>query len=268
MVMKKISIILFLIVLSRIAFAGFYIEFRIKTEEGAIGIMKIWQQDGNSRTQMLMDNPASGQLVGMPNLANLISLRLLGEPEKTFILNEKDKSYFEAPQRQGRGEQESQKDDYMISVIGTEKINGFSCTHFKASRKSGGPRGEMEWWVSKEVAGYQDLGDLETRQFSTRSMYKEMAKNGIEGFPVKMLMGSRNGKMEMELVKAEKVDIPESRFSLAGYSKKDGMPFLPGGMDMEKVRNMSPEDRVKFFQEMQKSRDVLTKEVEKGKKEE
>ena len=253
--MKKFSILLLLILLNRIAFAGFYIEFRIKTKAGSIGTLKIWQQDGNSRSQMQMESHAADQPSGMPDMANLISLRLKEQPEKTFMLNEKEKSYFEAPQWQGRGEQGNQGDDYGISVIGTEKVNGFNCTHFKASRKSGRSRGEMEWWVSKEVLGYQDLGDLQTRQFSTRSMYKEMAKEGIEGFPVKMLLSGRNGDMEMELVKAEKMDIPESRFSLEGYSKKEGAPFLPGGMDMEKVRNMSPEDRVKFFKEMQKSRE-------------
>lgn len=58
--------------------------------------------------------------------------------------------------------------------------------------------------------------------------------------------------MEMNLVKAEKMDIPESRFSLDGFTKRDGSPFMPpGGMDPEKLKNMSPEERMKFFQEMQ-----------------
>jgi hypothetical protein len=73
-----------------------------------------------------------------------------------------------------------------------------------------------------------------------------MEKEGIEGFPVKMLLSGRNGVNEMELVKVVKVDIPESRFSLEGYSKKEGMLFLPGGMDMEKVRNRRAEVRVEF----------------------
>ncbi len=99
-----------------------------------------------------------------------------------------------------------------------------------------------------------------------------MQAKGIEGFPVKMLMNRRGraqeGFMEMNLVKAEKIDIPESRFSLDGYTRREGSPFMPGGMDPEKMKNMSPEERMKFIQEMQKQMGGMMKEAEKGKKEE
>jgi hypothetical protein len=31
---------------------------------------------------------------------------------------------------------------------------------------------------------------------------------------------------------------------------------MPGGMDPEKIKNMSPEERMKFFQEMQKMQGI------------
>ena len=218
-----------------------------------MGTMKVWYQDGNTRSQMQMDMPSGGGPSGMPGMGNMVTLHLQSQPDKTFMLDEKNKSYFEMQKRKGREEEQNAEEDYDIKVLGQEKVNGYNCTHIKASRKSGRPDAEMDWWISKEVAGYQEMKDINTRQFNTKSMYKSLAAKGVEGFPVKMITGGRRGEMEMELVKIEKLDMPESRFSLDGFSKKEGNPFMPGGMDPEKLKNMSQEERMKFFQEMQKN---------------
>jgi hypothetical protein len=218
-----------------------------------------------------MEMPGGGgRMPGMPDMGNMIMLLLKDQPDKTYMLDEKNKTYFEAPKRQGREGRENQEEDYEVVVLGEEKVNGYKCTHIKASRKSGGPKSELEWWVSKEVAGYQEMKNFRTRQFDTQSMYKSMLAKGVEGFPVKMVMAGRNGQerggmvMEMELVKAEQMDIPESRFSLDGYTRKEGSPFMPGGMDPEKMKNMSPEERMKFFQEMQQKMQGMQKEAGEG----
>ena len=271
--MKKSKKTLFLILISLInlsSFAGTYVEFTVKgpanpgAESGIAGKMKAWYQDGNTRSQMQMDLPAGSERIpGFSGMGNLVMLLLNEQPDKTFMLNEKEKTYFEMPKRRGREEQENQEEDFDITIIGKEKINGYNCTHIRARSKSGGPKAEMEWWISQEVPGYQEMKNFRTRQFNTKSMYKALKEKGVEGFPVKILTTNpgrgRNMAMELELVKAEVMDIPESRFSLAGYTKKEGSPFMPGGMDPEKIKNMSPEERMKFFQEMQKMRGMMPK---------
>jgi len=251
--MKKVFVCLAFLIASHLVQAGIYTEFRIKTVEGLTGTMKAWYQDGNTRSQVVMATP-DGMSGAMGKMGNMVMLHLKEQSDKNFILDEASKTYSEGFQNKRRNE-DGAEEEYEITILGKEMVNGYNCTHVKASRKSGG-RGEMEWWVSKEVSGYKEMAGMKTRQFNTSPIFKAMSEKGLEGFPVKMLIGGRDGKMEMEMVKAEKMDIPESRFSLDGYTKKEGMPFGQGGFDKEKIKNMSPEERMKFFQEMQKQSGV------------
>ncbi len=268
--MQKSQIVLFPLLISLVtlsSYGGTYVEFTVKglanpgSESGITGKMKAWYQDGNTRSQMQMNLLAGSERIpGFSGMGNMVMLLLNEQPDKTYILNEKDKTYFEMPKRPGREEQENQEEDFDITIIGNEKINGYNCTRIRASRKKGGPKAEMEWWISREVPGYLEMKNFRTRQFNTKSMYKALQEKGVEGFPVKIWTTSpgrgRSMAMELELVKAEVMDIPESRFSLAGYTKKESSPFMSGGMDPEKIKNMSPEERMKFFQEMQKMQGI------------
>lgn len=247
---------------ARMLVAGTFVEFLVKNQANPAtgsrmtGTMKAWYQDGNTRSQLQMEMPAgSGR---MPGMGNMVMLLLKDQPDKTFMLDEKNKTYFEMPKRRGREDPESQEEDFDITVLGNEKIGGYNSVHIRAVRKTGGPKAEMEWWISREVPGYQEMQDFRVRQFNTKFMYKALKAKGIEGFPVKILTTGQGRdaerSMEMELVKAEIMDIPESRFSLDGYTRKEGSPFMPGGMDPEKLKNMSPEERANFFREMQQMR--------------
>jgi hypothetical protein len=273
--MKRALIIILTLFSATFMQAGTYVEFKMtgaagsKNDPGIQGTMKAWYQDGNTRSQMQMEMPGGmGRMPGMPDMGNMIMLLLRDQPDKTFMLDEKNKTYSEIFKNQGKKDQE---EDYEITIMGQEKVNGYSTTHIKALSK-GPSKAEMEWWVSKEVAGYEEMKNFRSRQFNTSDMYKSMKSKGVDGFPVKMLMGGRGRNremvMEMNLVKAEKMDMPESRFSLDGYTKREDSPFMPGGMDPEKLKNMSPEERMKFIQEMQKQMGGMMKEAEKGKKEE
>ena len=253
--MKKIVFFLFASVAALSAQAGHYIEFKMKSE-AVSGLLKSWNQDGNNRSQMMMDLPIDGSLLppGIPNPRNMVLLSLKSQPGKIFLLNEMAKTYSEGPASRNfdnKGEDEK----YEITIVGKETVNGYNCTHLKSIRKDAGQTVAMEWWVSQDVKGYKELFDVRTRQFSTEGLYKSMKEKNVEGFPVKIrvLSGNKN-QMEMELVKVEQLDIPESMFSLEGLTKAELNPLMQGGMDMEKLKNMSPEDRQKFFQEMKKLR--------------
>ena len=245
-----------LLFILQIVHAGTYVEFSMKGQAankgGAEmeGSMKAWFQDGNTRSRFQMNlPPGMDKIPGMPGIGNMVMLKLKDQPGKAYMMDESNKTYFETPEG---AEKDAPEEDFDITIIGQEKVNGYNATHLKAVSKI--TKSVMDWWVSKDVAGYQEMKNFRTRQFNTNSLYKWMDAKSVEGFPVKMIMSRGQERfMEMNLVKAEKMDIPASQFSLDGYTKREGSPFMPGGMDPEKLKNMSPEDRIKFFQELQKS---------------
>ena len=84
--------------LTRIAsFAGYFIEFKVTNAQGMNGTMKSWYQDGNTRTQMNMGEGMQG--MGRMGMMNMTTLQLKASPEAFYMLNEKDKTYFETGKR-------------------------------------------------------------------------------------------------------------------------------------------------------------------------
>lgn len=270
----KLSLLLIAGLLSSGSFAGNYLEFKLKAktgpgmQDGVKGTMKAWYQNGNTRTQLQMEMEQGGNSMATAMMNKMVGLRLSSQPNTSFLLDENNKIYFEAPKKNDGQEEEITSWD--ISVIGQEKLNGYNCTRIKATEKTGSAPSEFEWWVSKDVPGYSELKDFRTKQLNTGAIYQALKGKGIDGFPVKIKMtGSNPGRpgipMEIELIKAEIMDIPESRFSLEGYTRKEGLPFMPGGMDPEKLKNMSPAERMKFLGEMQRKMQGMQPEKEEDK---
>jgi hypothetical protein len=259
--MKKGFVWLVLLIASNLAQAGIYTEFRIKTVEGLTGTMKVWYQDGNTRSQVVMDTKE----VTLEGMENMVMLHLKEQADKNFIiekkiiLDEASKIYYEGFQNKRRNEYKAEEEyrNYHITILGKEMVNGYHCTHVEVSTtlKGSSFRG-MEWWVSEEVFGYKEMQGIKIHQFNSSAIFKAMSEIRLEGFSVKMLIPGEIGKMEMELMKAEKMDIPGSMFSIDGYTKKERMPFGPGEFDNEKIKDKSIEELVKYYEEMQKQMGV------------
>jgi Domain of unknown function (DUF4412) len=233
------------------SFAGYYIEFKVTSAQGMSGTMKSWYQDGSTRSQMNFGEgmPAMGPGMGMMNMT---SLQLKSNPDAFYILNEKEKTYFESGKRKHEGETNDDKEKYEVAVLGKETVNGYSTTHVTLKAKTE-RTGIMHWWVTTDVKGYSDLADMKNRYINGSAATRAMAEKGVQGFPVRMKMGVDKMEMQMDLVKAELMDIPDSKFSLEGYTKQDRpSPMMPGGVDMQKIQNMTPEERQKFVEQMQK----------------
>ena len=158
--MRKVILVILAVFCSSLLHAGIYVEFKMtgaagsKGDPGIQGTMKAWYQDGNTRSQSQMEMPGGmGRMPGMPDMGNMIMLLLRDQPDKTFMLDEKNKTYSEILKNQGKKDLE---EEYEITVIGQEKVNGYNTTHIKAVSK-GSSKAEMEWWVSKEVAGHEEM---------------------------------------------------------------------------------------------------------------
>ena len=249
--MKTILLFSAFLLTSFCSFAGYYIEFKVIGPQGVNGIMKSWYQDGNTRTQMNMGEGMQG--MGRMGMMNMTTLQLKNSPDAFYMLNEKDKTYFESGRKKREGESSvEEKEKYEVVVIGKETVNGYATTHVTLKGKSE-RMGIMHWWVSTDVKGYSEMADMKNRYINGSAATKAMAEKGVQGFPVRMKMGGDKMEMQMDLVKAEMMDIPESKFSLEGYTKQDRpSPMMPGGVDMQKIQNMTPEERQKFIEQMQK----------------
>ncbi|HXH17498.1 MAG TPA: DUF4412 domain-containing protein, partial [Chitinophagales bacterium] len=232
---------------------GFYIEFKITSsgKEGSMsGAMKTYYQDGNSRADINMTVP---QLPGGSGIS-IVSLTLKDTPDKVFMLDEKNKSYTEIDLSSAEDWKDAPPTDYEVTVIGKENVNGYNTIHVKVLRK--GSKTPEEFWNTTEVAGYQDMAKIKTKYTGKDNLMRALEAKGAGGFPVRVKTTEQGNSIQIDLVKAEKKSNPASLFSLNGYTKSQTGTIIPAGIDvqqmMKDMQNMTPEEREKWIQEMQK----------------
>lgn len=230
---------------------GVYVEYKISG--GAMsGNNKTYSSDGDVRSEMTMQSSR------MPNAITAASLSLHSTPGKSYMINEKDKTYSETELNK-TAETHREEDDYEVTLIGKETVNGFSSTHVRIKNKR--TQHESEMWMSKDVKGYANFANIKTKYFGGSKFFNQLKEKGAEGFVVRMVSMSEHGNtsMQMDLVKVENRDMPESLFSLSGYTKTATyqsplmqQQAMPGGKTMEEVQKMTPEERKAYIDQMAK----------------
>lgn len=246
--MKSSVSFLVLFLITRCVLAGgAYIEYVLTGENNVkTGNMYLYYQDGNSRSEMKTNIP---QMPG--GGMSFVVLYLKNSPGKSFRLDEKNKTYVETEFKES-GMAESEANDYEVTVLGKEKVNGYSCTHLTIKKKTSAFQEEM--WTTTEIKDFEKYKDVNSK-YTTKGMYKALKDNGADGFPVRMKTTERSHNMVIDLVKAESRENPASLFSLDGYAKSTAPAATPGGDQMkdmiQKIQNMTPEERQKYMQQMQ-----------------
>lgn len=240
--MNKNIFLAFAITLTSItAFAkeGKYLEFKISG--GPInGTAKVWSADGNTRSEMNMTTPAS------PNPINVATLVLAADPGKAYTINEKDKTYTES----STGKTDNNDDDYEITVIGKEKVNDYNCMHVSIKYRTAQHTAEM--WLSKDIKSYASYLAIKNKYLGGAKFFEALKEKGADGFVVRILTNTGRGNMQMDLVAAETKNIDESMLSLSGYTKATASSAhaMPGGVDVEAIQKMTPEERKKYIDDM------------------
>ena len=238
---KYLSLITVLAFFSITAFAreGIYLEFKI-TVASMTGNNKVYSSDGDTRSEITMVSDA------MPNPYSAITLVLHNAPDKVYNLNEKDKTYSETDAGKSS---ENNDDDYEITVLGKENINNYNCTHVSVRYKKSKHTSDM--WLSKDIVGYAGYTVVKNKYLGGSKFFNALKDKGADGFVVRLVTNSeKGGKMQMDLVKAEKRTIAESLFSLGGYTK--GASYTPGNgaVDAQAIQKMTPEERQKYIEQM------------------
>ena len=228
---------------------GYYVEFKITSETTAgkevAGSMKSYYQSGNSRAEVNMTIP------GLPSGMNTVSLMLSSAPGKIYMLNEDAKTYSELETKEGEWHEHA-KADYEITVVGKEKVNGYNTTH--SIVKVNGKQLE-EIWTTKDIDGYSNFAKMKSKYTGQENMFTALADKGAEGMPVRMKMLERGNSLQMDLVKAEKLNVPSSKLSLDGYKKNTSAGAthgVPSQQEMiQKFQNMTPQEREEMIKQMQ-----------------
>jgi len=243
--MKKLLLVsVFTILITALFSQGFYVEYKLSGVGS--GSMKSFSQDGNSRSEVSVNAAQMGTM-------KITSLTLKSEPNKIYLLNEKDKTYTEVSSSNDEDYKDHAQADYNVTVVGKETVNGYNATHVKIAI-NGKLREEL--WTTKDIVGYADFSKIKTKYTGKDNLYKALAAKGADGMPVRIKADEHGQSMQMDLVKAEKRNSPGALFSLSGYSKSEndfGGIMGNEGMQqmMEKLQNMTPQEREEMVKQMQ-----------------
>ncbi len=244
--------------LSTFAFSqGYFLEFKLSSEsEGLSGNMKVFAQDGNSRSEM---NFSGGKMAGfMPK--DLAALYLSSEPNKIYMLSTASKTYTEIITDNSDEWTDYKQSEYEITVVGKEKVNGYNATHVKIKLKGGKELQDM--WTSTDIAGYADFAKVKTQYTGKDNLNKALEAKGAAGFPVRVLASQGGRSFQIDLVKTEKKTLEKDLFSLNGYEKGGIVPGMSGSIDVSKlkdIQNMSPDEQRKAVEELMKQMQIELK---------
>ena len=246
--MTKFTTLLLAVLFSYCATAqGYYFEMKMSSSKQAdMGNMKAYAQDGNSRSEV-------HAVTAMGNM-DITALNLKSNPGKIYMVNDKDKTYSEMDANQNGQWKDSQQDDYEVTVIGNEKVNGYNSTHVKVKRKDS--KIDEEMWVTTEVPDYTSFMSVKTKFTGRTNLYKALEAKGAKGFPIRIKTATAGNDIQVDFVKAEKRNNPASLFSIDGYKKSDNA--MMGGVNvqemMQKLKNMTPEEQKALMEQMKQSR--------------
>ncbi|MEP7280158.1 MAG: DUF4412 domain-containing protein [Bacteroidota bacterium] len=139
----------------------------------------------------------------------------LDQHDKTYSLNVIDSTLI------ARG-----RSDYRVTKIGNETVQGYNCIHARLVSTFGSGRfsstSTMDIWTSTNVPGYALFKSYTTSQNITPGMLQALEQAGCNGFFVKMTNQDKNVSMNMQLIKAQQMNLPASLFRIpAGYTLSD-----------------------------------------------
>ena len=223
---------------------GYYVEMKASMGGQPMAEMKLYAQDGNSRSEI------TSNMGGVANL-NMVILNLKSTPDKVYLIDVSKKTYSEISTANNADYKDDSKDEYEVTVIGKEKVNGYNSTHVRITKK--GETNAMEMWTTTELADYKALAMIKSKYTGKMNLYKQLEAKGAAGFPVRIKTAEAGRDMQMDLIKVERKAHAASLFSLEGFTKTEGINNL--GIDMKemmkKLQDMTPEERERMMKILQ-----------------
>lgn len=238
-VMKKITTTLLLTLAAVTLFAqGYYIEMKItSTEKSVSGDMKLYFQENNSRGEITMNVPELGAAM------TFTTLTLANNSGTVYMLDDKKKTYTEINTNTDADYKDYPENEYEITVIGKESVNGYNTTHVNVKHK--GSKTSEDMWTTTDIIDYMEYAKVKSKYTGKDNLNKALAAKGTAGFPVRIKTVEHGSAIQIDVVKAEKKSNPAELFSLSGYKKAEAATSMPAGIDiqelMKNAQNMTPE---------------------------
>jgi Domain of unknown function (DUF4412) len=264
--MKKIilsSLVFISLLYTATAQTGAVVEYKISTTQGATGSIKLFHSAAyGSRMEMQMSIPK------IPNAAfSQVSITKKEKPTTTYMLDAKSKTYttIETKPTTATTPTPVSTETYTVKIIGKEKMGLYNCTHSLVTKGT-----EIsEYWTTTDIVEYEKYRTNENSKYMASSgEYDALVKKGAGGFIVKMIKkNTRTGDYTMELVKFEKKESPAVLFQIPADYKvaaNTTMPTIPGGVDINKIQNMTDAERAKYIEELKKQYNVPPTPPTKG----
>lgn len=235
-------------------------DFKITTRRQKGGTMngtaRMFVAPAGFRMEWVMETGAVRP--GAPPEIKMTMLAKLPNPEKVYLVNDDKKTYSSWDAKAGRdGAAKESGETYTVETLGPDRIAGYACQNARVRSSKGT---DFDVCVTKELgASTEWIAAMNRNDPEALSWLKALREKGIEGFPIRWSVrqkGSSEPTMVMELVSAQKKNLPASLFSVpAGYTETD---FAVGGLTPEQekamgeaLKKMSPEQR-RQYEEMMK----------------
>ena len=207
--------------------SGVYYEYSIETNTKEHGTAKSSSKiyltlSGEGRSEMNM-----AAMMGVQNGKPLVVIGRMNKPHFSVIIDDQQKEY--SLNVIDTALINSNMENYKVTKIGNETVNGYNCTHARLVSTMGSGMFKSstteDIWSSENVPGYDLYKKASMQQNVTPAMVKALNDAGCGGFFVKMTSGSKHSSMTMQLITAEKKSFPSSLFKIpAGYSEsKDNL---------------------------------------------
>lgn len=177
-------------------------------------------KDGEGRSEMRIPIPGV-QMNKMIVLGRFNSPKysiILYPESNTYILNIIDTAMVR------------DQDKYQITRIGTETVQGYSCTHSKVVSTIGSgmykSTSTIDIWMSTGVPGSSLFSKMNSIQTSQTGVMKALENAGDRGVFVKMVVTGKDYTVEEDLIKAEETHVSADMFRIpSGYTETSGNMF-------------------------------------------
>jgi hypothetical protein len=226
---------------------GASIEYKISSSRGANGTMKVNFSEFGSVSEF---NMAAAQ---MPGAMSVKSLHKRSNPDVSYTINDKNKTYSENPYKENQAAEDTKK--YTVKKLGEETVNGYKCVHAIVTEDSE----THEVWNTKDIAAYASYMETfkSNKQISSQKREAALKAAGCDGLMVKAIHkgNEREGDVTIQLVNLEKKNFSQSDFEIpAGYTKQSSAANTISGIkSQEEIMKMSPEERQRYMEELKKA---------------
>lgn len=198
---KSIQTFLFLFIISISASGqnGLYMEYKgsNKGTTNQTDILKIYSLNGNSLNERTnLRYPSSP--------TNNLSLKAI--PDTAYSLYD-NKTYLKIP--------DTQLAEYKIELLGTDNINGYSCTKISLDTRG---QNDQTIWITDQIPSYENYLTVVVNDIDLTKLTEALKKKGLKGLPVRITYDEEKST-QYDFVKLNAMDIDKSWLSLDGYSE-------------------------------------------------